>query len=180
MKTPTDDIFQLIQAMTAAEKRYFQIHFSSEKSLVTELFNYLNGMKEYDEDEVKLNFQDSKLSKNLKVYKIMLADLLLKSLSSFRYKKSINSQLNQNLEEVEILTEKCLYSQAFKKLQKTKKLCFKHEEFDQLITIINLEYRFKAFYEIRNSTESLGLLDDAINAIEKTSSIFELKKLTMN
>ena len=50
MKTPTDDIFQLIHSMTAAEKRYFKIHFSSEKSLVTELFNYLNGMKSYNEE----------------------------------------------------------------------------------------------------------------------------------
>ena len=177
MKTPTDDIFQLIQAMTAAEKRYFKIHFSSEKSLVTELFNYLNGMKAYDEEEVKNNFHDSKLSKNLKVYKIMLMDLLLKSLSSFRYKKSINSTIRQNLEEVEILTEKCLYGQAYKKLQKTKKLCFKHEEFTQLIAIINLEYRFKAFYEIQVKNESLELLDETIYANNKVSDILELKKI---
>ncbi len=177
MKTPTDDIFQLIQSMTAAEKRYFKIHFSSEKSLVTELFNYLNGMKAYDEDEVKNNFKDSKLSKNLKVYKIMLMDLLLKSLSSFRYKKSINSTIRQNLEEVEILTEKCLYSLAYKKLQKTKKLCFKHEEFTQLIAIINLEYRFKAFYEIQVPNESLRLLDEVIYASQKVNDILELKKI---
>ena len=177
MKTPTDDIFQLIQAMTAAEKRYFKIHFSSEKSLVTELFNYINGMKVYDEDEVKNHFHDSKLSKNLKVYKIMLMDLLLKSLSSFRYKKSINSTIRQNLEEVEILTEKCLYAQAYKKLQKTKKLCFKHEEFTQLIAIINLEYRFKAFYEIQVKNESINLLDETIYSTNKVSKILDLKKI---
>jgi hypothetical protein len=100
MKTPSDDIFQLIQSMTAAEKRYFKIHFSSKKSLTTELFNLLNSMKTYREDEVKRCFKKSKLSKNLKVYKIMLSELLLKSLSSFRYKKSINSLIRQNLEEV--------------------------------------------------------------------------------
>jgi len=177
MKTPTDDIFKLVQAMTAAEKRYFKIHFSSEKSLVTELFNYINGMKAYDEEDVKTHFKDSKLSKNLKVYKIMLSDLLLKSLSSFRYKKSINSIIRQNLEEVEILTEKCLYTQAYKKLQKTKKLCLKHEEFTQLITIINLEYRFKAFYEINVKNESLELLDNTIYSSTKILDILKLKKI---
>ncbi len=178
MKTPSNDIFQLIQSMTAAEKRYFKIHFSSEKSLITELFNLLNSMKTYNEKEVKKHFKNSKLSKNLKVYKIMLFELLLKSLSSFRYKKSFNSLIRQNLEEVEILAEKRLYPQAIKKLQKIKQLCYDHEEFDQLITIINLEYEFKDFYEIpTSSSESLSLLDDAIHTNRVVSEIFELKKL---
>ena len=178
MKTPSDDIFQLIHSMTAAEKRYFKIHFSSEKSLITELFNLLNSMKTYNEEEVKKHFKKSKLSKNLKVYKIMLFELLLKSLSSFRYKKSFNSLIRQNLEEVEILAEKKLYYQSIKKLQKAKQLCYDHEEFDQLITIINLEYEFKDFYEIpTSSSESLSLLDEAIHMNMVVSEIFELKKL---
>lgn len=177
MKTPTDDIFQLIQSMTAAEKRYFKIHFSSEKSLVTELFNFLNGMKVYKEDEVKRNFQETKLSKNLKVYKIMLMELLLKSLSSFGYKKSINSFIRQNLEEVEILTEKCLYAQAYKKLIKTKKTCFKHEEYVQLLKIIDLEYKFQAFYEIKTASEPLKLIDEKVACSLQIKEIFELKRI---
>jgi len=181
MKTPSDDIFQLIQAMTAAEKRYFKIHFSSEKSLITELFNLLNSMNTYDEDEVKKHFKKSKLSKNLKVYKIMLSELLLKSLSSFRYKKSINSNIRQSIEEVEILAEKKLYAQAIKKLQKTKQLCYEHEEFDQLITIVNLEYQFKEFYEIPvSTTDSISLLDEILQTTSVVSEIFELKKINHN
>ncbi len=178
MKTPTDDIFQLVNSMTSAEKRYFKIHFSSEKSLMTKLFNLLNSMKSYDEEEVKKRFKNSKLSKNLKVYKIMLFELLLKSLTSFRYKKSINSIIRQNLEEVEILAEKKLYLQAIKKLQKTKQLCYDHEEFDQLITIINLEYQFIDFYELPISTSSnLRLLDEIFFSNNIISEIFALKKL---
>ncbi|MFK8005144.1 MAG: hypothetical protein AB8H03_02185 [Saprospiraceae bacterium] len=177
MKTPSDDIFQLIQAMTAAEKRYFKIHFSSEKSLITELFNLLNSMKTYDEEGVKKYFKKSKLSKNLKVYKIMLSELLLKSLSSFRYKKSINSLIRQNLEEVEILAEKKLYLQANKKLQKTKQLCYKHEEFDQLITILHLEYLLKDFYVFPMSSMSLNLLEEIMQTSNIVSEIFESKKL---
>ena len=178
MKTPSDHIFQLIQSMTAAEKRYFKIHFSSEKSLITELFNLLNSIKTYNEEEVKRYFKKSKLSKNLKVYKVMLSELLLKSLSSFRYKKSINSLIRQNLEEVEILAEKKLYPQAIKKLHKTKQLCYEHEEFDQLVPIINLEYQFKDFYEIPVSTlDSLKLLEEVIHTSSIISEIFELKKL---
>lgn len=177
MKTPKDDIFQLIQSMTAAEKRYFKIHFSSEKSLITELFNYLNSLKSYDEESVKKYFKDTKLSKNLKVYKIMLMELLLKTLSSFRYKKSINSIIRQNLEEVEILTEKCLYTLAFKKLKKTKELCIKHEKVEHLIRIHDLEYQFKAFFEIQIPVSSLDALDQSISYSKCMIEIFKLKKL---
>ncbi|MEM6967003.1 MAG: hypothetical protein AAF573_19735 [Bacteroidota bacterium] len=177
MKTPKDDIFQLIQAMTAAEKRYFKIHFSSEQSLVTELFNYLNSLKSYDEEEVKKYFKATTLSKNLKVYKIMLMELLLKSLSSFRYKKSINSIIRQNLEEVEILTEKGLYTLAFKKLKKAKELCIQHEKLEHLVRIYHLEYQFKAFYEIKIRISSLQALDQSIAYSRSMMEIFKLKKI---
>jgi len=160
MKTPKDDIFQLVQSMTAAEKRYFKIHFSSEKSLVTKLFNHLNTLKVYNEDEVKNHFKKTKLSKNLKVYKIMLMDLLLKSLASFRYKKDIKNNIRQNIGEIEILIEKNLLSLAYKKIKKTKKLCIKHEEWNMLISILNIEYRFKIFHQYIIQKEDESLLSE--------------------
>lgn len=178
MKTPTNDIFQLIQAMSAAEKRYFKIHFSSNKSLVTELFNFLNGMKTYNEEEVKNHFKDTKLSKNLKVYKIMLMELLLKSLSSFRYKKTIQGTIRQNLEEVEILLEKNLFAQAYKKLEKTKRLCFKHEQYNLLITVLDFEYQFKSFYETFSTQDALSTLDETKSAMETIAHLFQLKKVS--
>ena len=78
MKLATDNIFQLVQAMTASEKRYFKRHYASEKSVMTDLFDFINNMKEYDEEDVKKHFQHSKLAKNLKVYKVQLTELLLK------------------------------------------------------------------------------------------------------
>ena len=75
MKTPKDNIFRLISAMTAAEKRYFKRHYSSDKNLLTELFDFINGMTSYREEAIKEHFSDSKLAKNLKVYKVQLSDL---------------------------------------------------------------------------------------------------------
>jgi len=175
MKTPTDDIFQLVQSMTAAEKRYFKIHFSSEKSLVTKLFNYLNSMKKYDENDVKTHFQKTKLSKNLKVYKIMLMDLLLKSLVSFRYKKNVKNTIRQNIEEIEILIDKNLLSLAFKKLEKTKNLCEKHEEFTYLIAILNLEYELGAFHKYDLKKEEVSLFKTIDSIATTLASDSELK-----
>ena len=163
--------------MTAAEKRFFKTHFSSNKNLVTDLFNFINNMKGYNEEEVKAHFKDSKLSKNLKVYKIMLSNLLLKSLSSFHYKKSLNSKIRQTLEEVEILVEKNLYGLAYKKLLKTKKLCIKFEIYDQLLIVLGLEYHFKAFYELDIPSDDLEVLEEAVHFSGKNNQLASLRKL---
>ena len=72
MKTPKDNIFQLISSMSAAEKRYFKRHYSSEKNMLTDLFDFINSMDEYKEEVVRQKFADNKLAKNLKVYKVQL------------------------------------------------------------------------------------------------------------
>ena len=109
MKLPTDNIFQLIKSMSASEKRYFKRHYASDKSLSTELFDHLNKQEQYDEDAVKKHFLNTKLTQNLKVYKVQLSDLILKSLVSYHNKKSIRSKIRMGLEEVEILMDKQLY-----------------------------------------------------------------------
>ncbi len=109
MKLPTDHIFKLVHAMTASEKRYFKRHYASETSLLTSLFDFINSMRQYDEEIVKAHFSDSKLSKNLKVYKVQLADLLLKSLVSYHSKNSVHSKIRIGLEEIEILFGKQLF-----------------------------------------------------------------------
>ena len=70
MKVPTDNIFQLVHAMTASEKRYFKRHYASDTGAMTELFDYINNQKSYDEDQVKEHFKKSKISTHLKVYKV--------------------------------------------------------------------------------------------------------------
>ena len=180
MKTPTNNLYQLIQSMTAAEKRYFKIHFSSSKSLVTKLFDYINSMSEYDEELVKENFKDSKLSKNLKVYKIMLIDLLLKSLSSFRYKKNLKSNIGQGIEEVETLIEKKLYADAYKRLNRVKELCEKFEEWNSLLTILDLEFQLKVFhgFNFPNShANKKDILSSSIAISDKIKTINELRQL---
>ena len=153
MKTPTDNVFQLIHSMTAAEKRYFKRHYSSTKSITTELFDYLNGMGKYDETIVKKHFFSSRISKNLKVHKVQLSDLLLKSLTSYHNKKSVRSKIRIGLEEVEILMSKQLYEPAKSKLNKIKEVCKSHEEVCYMPAIIALENQIYNFYGINHSNK---------------------------
>lgn len=134
--------------MTAAEKRYFKIHYSSDKNLTTDLFDFINNMQMYDEDIIKKHFIKTKLSKNLKVYKVQLTELLLKSLTSHHNKKSIGSKIRMGLEEIEILMNKQLYNLAQNKVKKVKGLCLKYEEYIYIFPILFFEIRLEFSFSI--------------------------------
>lgn len=139
MKRPKDDIFRLIKAMTPAEKRYFKRHFASDRSALTDLFNYLNSQSEYEEGQVKAYFGEN-FSKKLKVYKYQLQRLVLKSLSNFNSKRSVLSKIRLGLEEMEILLEKNLFDMALEVLDRVKDLCLQNEEFTYLLEVLQREY----------------------------------------
>ena len=139
MKTPSNNLFQLIQSMTAAEKRYFKRHYALGKTLAIELFDFINGMDHYDEEQIKRRFVDSKLAKNLKVYKVQLTNLVMKSLVSYHDKRNVKSKIRIGLEEIDILMDKGLSELAFSRLRKLKTLCEQHEELSYLEEIVERE-----------------------------------------
>ncbi len=142
MKKPNDHIFQIIHAMSPAEKRYFRLHFASGANQLTDLFDAVNRMKGYDEETLKGKVPKT-VAKNIKVYKIQLQDLLLKSLTSYHSKRSVLSRVRTWLEEADILAEKQLFDQALDRLGKAKAICLHYEEFTYLLEISAREFYLK-------------------------------------
>lgn len=180
MKVPTDNIFKLIQSMTASEKRYFKRHYASEKNLTTDLFDFINSLDVYDEDDVKKQFANSKLAKNLKVYKVQLMDILLKSLTSYHNKKSIRSKIRMGLEEVEILMDKQLHSMALSRLKKIKELCLKHEELEYIFSIIYFEIFLSSFFDIDLMPGEYAILKELEGYTDSIKNIYRLKKINFS
>lgn len=144
MKTPSDQIFKLIKRMTAAEKRFMKIHFSSGKSShLTELFDFLNGQDAYDEHQVKTHFEKSLISKNLKVYKVQLSDLILRSQVAYHAKRKVRSQIRILLEEVDILTDQDLLDQAIQRLSKAIQICKDNNETTLLVVALHHELKMQ-------------------------------------
>ena len=177
MKIPTDNLFQLTQAMSASEKRYFKRHYASEKSITTELFDFINNMKEYDEEEVKANFYQSKVAKNLKVYKVQLTELLLKSLISYHSKKSIRSKIRIGLEEIELLLTKQLYSMAQTRLKKIKDLCLKYEELEYIFPVLFYEILINSFFDIKLKDTEYPILEEFEKYTDKIRNTYRLKRI---
>ncbi len=177
MKVPTDHLFQLIQAMTASEKRYLKRHYASEKSITTELFDFINNMKVYNEDEVKENFTHSKVAKNLKVYKVQLTDLILKSLISYHNKKSIRSKIRIGLEEIELLMAKQLYGLAQSRVKKIKDLCLKYEELEYIFAILFYEIMINSFFDVQLKITEYPILEEFDQYTDKIKNTYQLKKI---
>ncbi|MFK7934242.1 MAG: hypothetical protein AB8G22_12085 [Saprospiraceae bacterium] len=139
MKTPNDHIFRLIQAMTAAEKRYFKVHFASDDSLLTQLFDHLNHINTYQEEKIKKHFAGTSIAKNLKVYKVQLSEAVLKSLAAFNHKKGLKDKLRIGIEEVNALRAKQLFNHATNKLSQLKKLATTHHQYHYLLHLLQIE-----------------------------------------
>ena len=178
MKRPKDNVFKLIQSMSPAEKRYLKRHYASENNLLTDLFNLINGMEAYDEELVKEKFKTTNLAKNLKVYKIQLADLILKSLVSYHSKKNEISKVRVGLEEVDILFEKQLHDIAKEKLDKLNQICIKFELFNYLI-----EVQQKSFFLGHVRNDKVGLSNHSFfkeipNCINALNEEFEISRIS--
>ncbi len=179
MKIPTDNLFQLIHAMSASEKRYFKRHYASEKSSTTDLFDFINGMKAYNEEDVKNNFSQSKVSKNLKVYKVQLTDLILKSLISYHSKKSIRSKIRIGLEEIELLLAKQLYGMAQSRIKKVKEICLKYEELEYIFAVLFYEIMINSFFNVQLKVKNTEypVLEEFEQYAAKIKNTYKLKKI---
>lgn len=167
--------------MSAAEKRFLKIHFSSVKSHLTELFDFINGQDSYDEKIVKANFSDSLISKNLKVYKVQLAELIMRSQVAYHAKRSVRSQIRILLEEVDILIEQFLIPMAMGRLQKAIDIAKKHNETGLLVVALQYQFELERYVSRQKVKEPFKgdgkALNEAINTLSLETQLVQLMRI---
>ncbi len=142
MRTPVDNLYMLISSMTAAEKRYFKVHFYRKGNKLSRLYDFLVKMKRYDEAVVKRYFSKDKLSANLKVYKRLLYDLLLKSLMSNREPADPMQEVLRGLDAVILLEKRGLYVEVYRRLEKLKLIAERANLAEYTLILLQYEIRF--------------------------------------
>lgn len=140
-----DDLFELVNSLNGAEKRYFKLfakrHITNDENLYLELFNWLEEQNVYDEKLLKKAFHESRLLKQLPVIKNYLKKNILKSLKSFTQHQSVNAEVRELIDFIEILFKKRLFNQCDKLLRKAIKLSTEHEHFNHLLILHNWEMK---------------------------------------
>ncbi len=144
---PSDEIFQLVKAMSARErlffrKKYLQLIEDSDNNylkLFNEILRQAESGEEYDESKVKSGEYSGKFIKNLPFHKNFLYNLLLNSLVLSGKDLKDSYQVRNLMTQSEILSEKLLHEQSMKLIQKAKKISADNDYHSLLYQIMNTE-----------------------------------------
>ncbi len=144
----SNHLFELIKSLSKSEKRYFKLYASrhtiGEQNNYVMLFDYIDGLNQYDEDKLFQHFKNKAFLNQFSTTKSRLYQLILKSLDLFHSSNSIEAQLNANIHSADILFNKGLYKQAEKLYKQAEKQALKHH-FEPIL--LNIKNKIKKLYE---------------------------------
>jgi len=151
-KAQKDNLFDLVKSLSKSEKRQFKLYVGrlgmNDDAKFMTLFNALEKLKTYDENEILKNkaIKKSQLS-NLKahLYKQILVSLRLNPSH-----QNVRIQIREQLDFATILYHKGLYNQSLKILDKVKALALANEEKNIAYEIIELEKVIESQYITRS------------------------------
>lgn len=151
-------LFELIKAMTKAEKRHFRLEaaaYSGEKNYLR-LFDAIEKQKNYREDKLLQKFSGEKFIRHLASEKHYLHQALVRSLVRFHDESSILSKTRSLLAGALVLFDKAQKKPSWKMLCKAKKLAEAGEFHSLLLNILDAEELFI------DEFEQAGLLEEII------------------
>ncbi|MEO6757893.1 MAG: hypothetical protein ABIO24_00460, partial [Saprospiraceae bacterium] len=137
-------MYNLIQALSPAEKRYFRIFVRGKTirdSKYLQLFEAMANMDQLDEEALKTKIYKSQAvaGKKYSELKAYLYDLLLKCLQAFDEQHSIDHRLNELLQSVGVLFKRGQYDNCDELLHKAGKLARHYERFSHQLEVIGWE-----------------------------------------
>jgi hypothetical protein len=164
MKTPSNDLFLIIQSLSSTEKRQFKAQYQQE-SRTLDLFELMAGMAEYDEQRVKEQLNDASFVKNLKVHKVRLEQQVMSFLRQNKTEKSLGERLREQIDYLEILFERKLYTQAFDLAAKLEKQAKAQEEYEHLLIILSMKTRQQVYMQPKLANNSIEEIENCLAVI---------------
>lgn len=164
----TDALFQLIKSLEKSEKRNFKLYVkrnSSSDTLKTiQLFDALDKMTEYDENQL--------LKKNKSISKVQLSNIkaalykqVLSSLRIIKDENNIDIQLHELMDQSRILFNKGLYLQSLKVLKHLKDLAKQHHQITYLEQVLFFEKKIETLYITRSMRDRADQLSQESDEI---------------
>ena len=183
MKTPSNDLFNLIQSMTKAEKRYFSqtatLHKVAQQNNYYKLFKVIENQSVYNEDLVKLEMQRRRITQHFTALKFQLTERILESLHQFYQKKSITETIKRELHFCQILMDKNQLEMANKRLIKIKSTIETYQlpEFYPEFFKVQRQILAKAFYKNIDFDSLQSLYESMTIAIEQLQNWNEYERI---
>jgi hypothetical protein len=177
----TDALFILVKSLEKGEKRNFKLYAARNSASadlkIVQLFDALDKMKDYDEEEL-LRKNESIQKQQLSNLKAHLYDQILSSLRILKQSENIDLQIHEQLDHAKILYNKGLYLQSLRLLDKIKTLTKQNNQVTFLLQVLFLEKKIESLHITRSmqdraqqlSTE-IDDVNERLELIAKTSNL---------
>ncbi len=182
-KRSSDELFQLLKSLEKAEKRNFKLfvqrNLGSADLKITQLFDAMDKMDEYDEDALLARIKSLKKAQ-LPNLKANLYRQILASLRTLRDENNVENQLHEQMEYTRILYNKGLFQQSLKMLQRIKELAKTYHQSTFRHQALVLEKKIESLHITRsmgNRAESLSAEVNVLN--ERLALVGNLSNLSL-
>jgi len=157
----TDALFQLVKSLEKSEKRNFKLYVkrnsSSEDLKIVKLFDALDKLDTYDEEQL-LRKNKSIKKRQLSNMKAHLYKQILSSLRLIKDENNIDIQLHEQMDHARILFNKGLYLQSLKVLDKMKEMARTNEQLTYLQQALFFEKKIEGLFITRSMREKASQL----------------------
>src|SRR6266496_4660765 len=166
----TDALFQLVKSLEKSEKRNFKLYAqrnsSSDDLKIVKLFDALDKLDQYDEEQL-LKKNKSIKKQQLSNIKAHLYKQILSSLRLIKDENNIDIQLHEQMDHARILYNKGLYLQSLKVLDRMKEMAKTYNQLTYLQQVLFFEKKIEALFitrSMQNRAEQLSVESDTVNA----------------
>jgi len=164
----SDALFQLIKSLEKSEKRNFKLYIKrnsgSEDLKITQLFDAMDKMEEYDEGQL-LQKNKSIKKQQLSNAKAHLYRQILSSLRLIKNDDNIDIQLHEQLDHARILYNKGLYLQSLKMLDRIKENAKAHNQVTFLLQVLFFEKKIEALHITRSMQDRADRLTAEVDEV---------------
>lgn len=162
----SENLYQLINVLTKAEKRYFrlQAEFHRADSHLLQIFDAISHGAVNSDAELKDYFKSSGFNDQLDVLKVHLYQQILISMRQFHATRNQQRVVRAMIDDLHFLFDKALYSQCGKLLKKAKAAAVEIGYQSALIDLLDIERNLLGLDVNLVDTEQSIV---AINAAEK-------------
>ena len=166
----SDTLFQLIKSLEKSEKRNFKLYIKrnsgSEDLKITQLFDAMDKMEEYDETQL-LQKNKSIKKQQLSNAKAHLYRQILSSLRLIKNDDNIDIQLHEQLDHARILYNKGLYLQSLKMLDRIKENAKAHNQVTFLLQVLFFEKKIEALHITRSMQDRADRLTAEVDEVNE-------------
>lgn len=166
----TDALFILIKSLEKGEKRNFKLYVKRNSASADlksiQLFDALDKMKDYDEEEL-LRKNEGLQKQQLSNLKAHLYDQLLSSLRIVKQNENIDLQIHEQLDHAKILYNKGLYIQSLRLLEKIKALTKQNNQVTYLLQVLFLEKKIESLHITRSMQDRAQQLSQEMDEVQE-------------